>query len=323
MIRSVVVFTFVIQMFVLFACGTEETSKVPGFIGLNPSPVAMMTDDISANTVETDEEGENEEEPADPEVPAEPEANLLLNLSAAQANGGGAPYAPGCAAYQSVWANMAVPAVAGFLSGFSEQNCSSGNLGWKGAGTPSDPHRLLLSTGYANRFVKVNNNNVINPQAGLTWSLWIRPTAQIGYENILVKPFTGSGGGHEQYRIGRDASNGKLVFGLKLGGAMKYVYSNVAYSSFINKWTMIVATYDGSQMKIYINGALDSAMAATGLISVSTEPLGIGGHTQTDYLEFNGDIATVLLHDKALSAQTISATCQSSEAVLSGLACTP
>jgi hypothetical protein len=74
----------------------------------------------------------------------------------------------------------------------------------------------------------------------------------------------------------------------------------------------LVATYDGTVIRIYINGALDAEVAAPG--SVSPKPptpqnliesgVGIGNQTQRDR-PFNGLIDEVALYPSALSAERV------------------
>ncbi len=307
----------------LSACGTEESEKVAGLLLSNSPPSTPIVSTSEPTTPDESDTQNPPDEPDDPVVPPVVVApKLLMHFNAAMANGGGAPYAPGCQPYQGVWANLETPAAAGFLTGFLSTDCGTNSpMGWKGSGLPTDPYRLGFALVYGNRFVKVNNHPSLNPTEGISIVVWFRTTAQMDYENILVKPFTGSSGGNEQYRIGRDDGSGKLIFGLKTSGNMKYAYSAKNWSSFVNKWTMVAATYDGSKMKIYVNGALDETKTASGAINVSTEALGIGGHNLNNYDEFNGDVATVLLYDKPLSASQILENCNSSKPFLSGLAC--
>ena len=46
-----------------------------------------------------------------------------------------------------------------------------------------------------------------------------------------------------------------------------------------NTWTYLAATYDGSAIRLYVNGALVSSIAKTGAITTSLNLLPIGGNT--------------------------------------------
>lgn len=74
-----------------------------------------------------------------------------------------------------------------------------------------------------------------------------------------------------------------------------------------NKWHNVVSTYDGSQLKIYVDGALAGApVAYTSTISVNTNNLFIGTRT-TAGERFLGSIDEVLIYNKEITASQIKA----------------
>ncbi len=76
----------------------------------------------------------------------------------------------------------------------------------------------------------------------------------------------------------------------------------------LNKWTHIGITYNGNQVRLYINGLLDSYInteyyGPNGKI-IAFSPYGsIGGHS--DYTILNGSIDEMSVHDRALSEDEI------------------
>jgi len=69
-------------------------------------------------------------------------------------------------------------------------------------------------------------------------------------------------------------------------------------------WYHVAATWDGSTVRIYVNGVLNNTPAArTGTIGVDTRPAYIGGRSGTDY--FDGMIYDVRLYNRALSQADI------------------
>ena len=75
-------------------------------------------------------------------------------------------------------------------------------------------------------------------------------------------------------------------------------------------WTHLAVTYDGTTLRLYVNGVLRSSTAASGGIAASTAPLRIGGNTVfsvpgTEY--FAGLIDEVRIYNRALSAAEITA----------------
>lgn len=69
-------------------------------------------------------------------------------------------------------------------------------------------------------------------------------------------------------------------------------------------WTHLACTYNGADVRLYVNGAQAGSVSATGAITTSTSPLTMGGNTP--YGEFfNGRIDDVRVYSRALSAAEI------------------
>ena len=93
--------------------------------------------------------------------------------------------------------------------------------------------------------------------------------------------------------------------------AFVYTTSLVAFDSKTqfntNEWYHIVLTYDGSFIKLYINGVLDNRAAQSGTIKATTNPFLIGSTYTTTGAKFNGTIDEVLIYNRALSDDEIKA----------------
>ena len=77
-----------------------------------------------------------------------------------------------------------------------------------------------------------------------------------------------------------------------------------------NTWVHVAGTYDGTALRIYVNGALNASMAVTGATCASTEPLAIGAKNRTTppatteaYMD--GRIDDLRVYDRALTAAEI------------------
>jgi hypothetical protein len=66
----------------------------------------------------------------------------------------------------------------------------------------------------------------------------------------------------------------------------------------------VVATYDGSMQRLYLNGALVASAALSGGVSATSNPLRIGSWDGAGEL-FNGVVDEVAVYDKALSATQV------------------
>ena len=74
----------------------------------------------------------------------------------------------------------------------------------------------------------------------------------------------------------------------------------------VNTWTHVALTYDGTTLRLYVNGTQVATQAATGAIQSSTNPLWIGGNRP--YGEyFQGLIDEVRVYNRALTPAEIQA----------------
>ena len=87
-----------------------------------------------------------------------------------------------------------------------------------------------------------------------------------------------------------------------LGPLTSYVQTDSAEIS-VGSWYHVVATYDASDIKIYVNGALKKQVAKTGNQSISTDNLVIGAKSPDGYL--NGLIDEVKIYGRTLSSSEV------------------
>ncbi len=100
----------------------------------------------------------------------------------------------------------------------------------------------------------------------------------------------------------------KYVLHLDAQGRVSFSIYNPTWTSLVmdysdrildTDWHHAVATYDGAQMKIYIDGALKKTLATTGNLQSSTSDLYIGDQATNNY--FPGIIDEVLLYSRPLT----------------------
>jgi hypothetical protein len=85
-------------------------------------------------------------------------------------------------------------------------------------------------------------------------------------------------------------------------GAVDYFASPSALA--VNAWSHVAVTWDGSIMRLYVNGVEVANHARTGTLQTTTTPLRIGGNSP--YGEFFlGRIDEVRIYNRALSAAEI------------------
>ena len=124
-------------------------------------------------------------------------------------------------------------------------------------------------------------------------SAWTSPYAD--YELVILNEATGWSG-----YPGR-----AVYFGLNLGGAWIYLGTTSLNTVPLDAWTHLAATYDGSSMKICINGIERAFRSVSGTIGTSDNPLFIGTRTPAPGEVFSGLIDEVAIYGRALSEAEI------------------
>jgi hypothetical protein len=75
-------------------------------------------------------------------------------------------------------------------------------------------------------------------------------------------------------------------------------------NTFVNEWVYVVASYDGTTQKIYINGSLDNSETTSQTLTSTANGI-IGGRSFNTGLFFNGNLANVAIWNRALSSDEI------------------
>jgi Concanavalin A-like lectin/glucanases superfamily len=157
--------------------------------------------------------------------------------------------------------------------------------------------------------VRVPNSSSLEP-ASVSVSAWVNSSGSPGsYRHILAKG--GNGCIAASYGLYTGA-NGGLEFYVSTNQGTSYTVSPDAGQSVWNgKWHNVVGTYDGSSVRLYVDGQQvgsgtpDTALIAYGL--PSSNELTIGGYTDCPSLslDFSGGIDEVKVFDRPLSPAEI------------------
>jgi hypothetical protein len=151
---------------------------------------------------------------------------------------------------------------------------------------------------------------------GLTVEAWVNPTSMSGWETVVMKERGAAGTGFLSYALyAHDGAPQAGTFAgpaayLRPAPALSTTDQGVREASHtpltLNAWTHIATTYDGANMRFYINGVLVATRAQTGNIAVGNQALRIGGNNVSGEF-FNGLIDEVRIYNRALSAAEITA----------------
>ena len=112
--------------------------------------------------------------------------------------------------------------------------------------------------------------------------------------------------------IGRGASvdfnisiySGSLIFGVNSGSWSTIAISNFT-NNYLNQWFHVCATWDGSTMKLYLNGNEEASASKTGTITYTSNDTTIGKNSTLSNYEWDGKISNVAIYNTALSPSNI------------------
>jgi chitodextrinase len=146
--------------------------------------------------------------------------------------------------------------------------------------------------------VQVPSSSTLNPGAQLTLAAWIRPSGtQSGWRTIMQRQ-------PDAYFLNASTGAGNNVpgGGGTINGNIHAMNGTTAAP--VNQWTHVAMTYDGTSLRLFVNGVQVSTDGAGGSVQASTNPLWIGGNVP--YGEhFAGVIDEARVYNRALSAAEI------------------
>jgi hypothetical protein len=137
----------------------------------------------------------------------------------------------------------------------------------------------------------------------VTIELWINKRTNSDFGFCIAKNVMAGGGASSGwFELLNDHNNGRLEF--RVTGDVDPVLVSTATLE-LNRWYYVVATYDGVNAKLYINGKLDGSLPAVVSPSQNSDPLYIG--RRADGFFTNALLAEVAIYPTALSAERIAA----------------
>ncbi len=152
-------------------------------------------------------------------------------------------------------------------------------------------------------YVQIPDSASLDISAALTMSMWIRP-ARIATQYIVKKAINNSTNGYEMslatttslpfFRLNQQAS------------ANTYRANGVtAAPSNNNTWMHLVGTYDGTRVRLFVNGREEANIAGPASITTNTVPLNIGIDSDNSTSPFQGAIDEVMIFNRALSVTEV------------------
>ncbi|MBN2064063.1 MAG: hypothetical protein JW745_04600, partial [Sedimentisphaerales bacterium] len=147
-------------------------------------------------------------------------------------------------------------------------------------------------------YLNCQNSNSLHFTEGLTISAWIKSTGQEDqWASVITK-------GIQAWRLIRNNSGNSLSFHFNRAGGGEY-QANGTIEVMDGQWHHVMAVYDGKELRLYIDGELDTSVAA-GAVNSSNDPVYIGSRVNnTHNRNWTGIIDDVRLYNTALSINNL------------------
>lgn len=173
-----------------------------------------------------------------------------------------------------------------------------GNTGTIGTATWSATGRFgkaLVFNG-STSMVTIPHSGSLNLTTGMTLEAWVNPSVvKPAWVDVIYKH-------DDRFYLESSSTNGsRPVGGAPTASGRSEAYAPTPLTP--NVWTHLAVTYDGSRLRLYINGTEVSSVARTGPIQSSTFPVTIGGDPYGQH--FTGMIDEIRIYNVARTAAQI------------------
>jgi hypothetical protein len=157
-------------------------------------------------------------------------------------------------------------------------------------------------------YVTIPHDTSYKPSTTLTVGMWFKPESRPYFGKLLSLPYSETWSSpYVAYNMSQTyTTTGKPSFDLTTAGGISYATATTAIDN--GTWCYMVGTYDGSNMRIYINSTLEDTTAKSGNIDYngadSVLTLGRQGESLTgEYCD--SKTAIVHIYNKTLSQTEI------------------
>ena len=152
-----------------------------------------------------------------------------------------------------------------------------------------------------NAYIEIPNSSTLNITGSITIQAWIKrnsdPILWARRASIVNK------GGDNQYRLQHSINNTGFEFAIRTMSWTSFVASTTAPQQDV--WYFVVWTYDGSAVKIYVNGVLERSISRTSPIMSNISPVNIWRRATINDRYFDGIIDEVGIWNRSLTASEI------------------
>ena len=151
-------------------------------------------------------------------------------------------------------------------------------------------------------YVDLGTSASLTPSSAMTVSAWIYNTKPWDNNDTLIST---DSGGTVPYRIRLDSGTGRPSFTINTSGGATITGNTVMATS---TWYHLTAVYDGSFIKLYVNGESDATpVSQTGTLSSNGTSVFVGARPSPIQDYFSGKIDDLRLYSRALGDDEVRA----------------
>ena len=150
-------------------------------------------------------------------------------------------------------------------------------------------------------YVDCGNDSSLNPTGAITVAAWIYPTSY-GTDSAEVAAKLDTQNNQRAYALRLDTASHKLQMFISIDGSLNSKTTISGSTIPLNEWTHVAGVYNGSSIKVYVDGVEDGSEPYSSGINSCTAPLYVGAllinGSPTRF--FDGLIDEVGIYDGAL-----------------------
>lgn len=156
-----------------------------------------------------------------------------------------------------------------------------------------------LSFNGTSAYVDVPDSASLDLTSGMTLMAWVNRTAAASHQRIISKPHTSNVAPYNVYSLQFDDAN-HVRGEVAIGSTQSTVNGTTALAT--GTWYHLAATFDGTVLKVFVNGVLENTTTVSGDIDTNTMNLNIGCGYYTSATQcFDGTIDEARVYNRALT----------------------
>lgn len=139
----------------------------------------------------------------------------------------------------------------------------------------------------------------------ITISCWVNISSKVAEMKVFAKWADTPSAAHSYLLAIQGVGNDKVRLAISAGGVTSVDGTTALV---VGTWYHVAGTYDGSDLRVYVNGVEENSAAKTGNIDSTTAPVRLGagsGTTIASEEPFHGFIDDPRIYDRVLSAEEI------------------